>query len=159
MEESENYANKSQSEAPKEKVRIELEAPADELIIKRESVDTTSQKSEETEEVTKKADRQKGIEEIEKELEEKKQKNEEKESIGEKEIGGYKLGDLAKAPVEPPEPGSDEPSLYNKTIVITGSIVALIGLVIIWPLISAGAAIAVMLIGAAIITAGVVAKV
>lgn len=71
-----------------------------------------------------------------------------------KEVAGYELGEVAKAPLEPPEPKDKKgPSIHQKRVVIFGFALAAASLIL-WPLFSFWVFVAVAAAGALVVAYG-----
>lgn len=126
-----------------EKIRIKLEVPKKEVQIESISSEPGSEESKKTAEET--VDKQ----------EEDKKKTEEKEST----IAGYKPSEIAKAPVDTPEPEDKRgPNSRQKTLIIFGLALAAAS-VILWPLFSFWIFVPVAIAGAAVVAFGSLVRV
>jgi len=146
------------AEPDDEKIKIELEVPKDEVHIG--SVSSVSEASATEERLKKKAKaaekKQKQAEDKIQELEEKQKKLKESQKTT---VAGYEPSEIAKAPVEPPEPKDKKPpNAHQKAIIIFGFV--LVGLsIILWPLFNFALFLGVAVAGAAIIAFGTLVRV
>lgn len=127
------------AEESEEKVKVELELPKSGV-----SIEPAGNEAEE-----RKARLKKRAQEREKKKEEEKKKEDDS-----KEVGGYKVSDIAKAPVEPPEPENKKgPNVHQKRVVAFGFAIAIASLVL-WPLIGFWYFVAVAIAGAVVVAFG-----
>lgn len=130
--------NSSGGEQEKEKIKIELEAPADELVIKREPADSASEEEKISAEQSAREAKEQN-ESAQQNAEADKKQAEEKVKELEHELAEKEEGE---EPEEKPEPRT-----YRKALVIIGCTVAAFGLIIIWPFVSLAAGLAVIALG------------
>lgn len=85
-----------------------------------------------------------------------KSKTERKE---EPEVAGYKASQIAKAPLEPPEPESKAaPNPHQRRLIIFGCAIVLAGLLL-WPLASFAIGLTVAIAGAAVVAFGTLVRI
>lgn len=81
------------------------------------------------------------------------------EPAEEKPTASYKAADVAKAPVEPPEPASKAPpNSHQKAVMIFGFSIIAVSLIL-WPLINFTVFVAVAIAGAAVIAFGTLVRI
>lgn len=133
-----------------EKVKLELELPKDEANIEPqpETLKRAQKLGEAHEKVKQKM---KEVEEKEEKLKQKEKELAKKEEEEETTVAGYKPAEIAKAPLEPPEPEDKKaPSSHQRRVMVFGLALVALGIVL-WPLISFGFGLALAIAGAAVI--------
>lgn len=149
------------AEEPEERVKLELELPKSEVHIEpagKPSSPDEDKKRPAREHARKAAAKAQEAEEMEKEAKEKEKKKEEKEEGG-FEIAGYKPGEIAKAPLEPPEPKDKKaPNKHQRRVIIFGFILIVIGFIL-WPLIAFAVGAVFAVAGALVVAFGALVRI